>query len=72
MDNTRYYAVYDVDGTLLSIGTIDSGEPLKGEITKEEYDALYAEIIANQPSEEELPDPETEEALAILRGEVTE
>jgi len=68
----RYYAAYTDDGTLLGIGTIDSGEPLKGEITKEEYDALYAEILANQPPEEDLPDPETEEALAILRGEVTE
>ena len=72
MANTKYYALYDAEGTLLSIGTVDSGEPLNGEITKEEYDVLYAEIIANQPSEEDLPDPETEKALAILRGEVTE
>lgn len=72
MDNMRYYAVYDADGTLLGIGTIDSGEPLKGEITKEEYDALYAEIIANQPTEEDTADPEVDEALAILRGEVME
>lgn len=71
MDKKRYYALYDSDGTLLSIGTVTSAEPLEGEITKEEYDALYAEIIANQPPEDDA-DPEIEEALAILRGEVTE
>lgn len=72
MADTKYYALYDAEGALITVGTVVGGDPLKGEITKEEYDALYAEIIANQPSEEDLPDPETEEALAILRGEVTE
>lgn len=36
----RYYAQYNTDGTLLGIGTGLGG----AEITKEEYDALLAEI----------------------------
>ena len=73
MADTKYYALYDAEGILITVGTVVGGDPLKGEITREEYDALYAEIIANQPPEPEEPaDPEAEEALAILRGEVTE
>lgn len=68
----RYYAAYTDDGALLCVGTADGDGPVSGEITKEEYDALYAEILANQPTEEEILDPEVDEALAILRGEVTE
>lgn len=72
MDNIKYYALYDAEGTLMSVGTVVGGEPLKGEITAEEYDRLKAELDADRPEPEDLPDPETEEALAILRGEVTE
>lgn len=66
---TRYYAAYAEDGTLLCVGTADGDGPVSGEITQEEYEALLAAI---PEPEEDATDPEVEEALAILRGEVTE
>jgi hypothetical protein len=68
----RYYAAYKDDGTLLCIGTADGDGMVRGEITKEEYDRLKAELEADIPEPEDTADPEVEEALAILRGEVTE
>lgn len=72
MADTKYYALYDAEGTLITVGTVVGGDPLKGEITEEEYERLKAELEADIPELEEPADPEIEEALAILRGEVTE
>ena len=72
MADTKYYALYDTEGTLITVGTVVGGDPLKGEITKEEYERLKTELDAGIPEPEDVADPEIEEALAILRGEVTE
>jgi hypothetical protein len=67
----RYFAYYDENGELLNIGTVYTSGEVNGEITAEEYERLKAEIEANAPEIPEPVDP-IDEALAILRGEVTE
>lgn len=70
----RYFACYDDNGQLTSVGTVNTSGEVFGEITAEEYQALYAEIMANMPTEPEKPETmsDIDEALAILSGEVTE
>lgn len=63
----RYFAYYDENGVLVSIGTVNSPCAVYGEITAEEYERLKASI----PEPVEPADP-IDEALAILHGEVTE
>lgn len=72
MDNIKYFAYYSHNGELINIGVINTLDSIPHEITKEEYDILYTEILANIPSEEDIADPAVEEALTILRGEVEE
>lgn len=67
----RYFAYYDENGVLVNIGTVNSSGEVHGEITAEEYERLKAEIEANAPAEPEFVNP-VDEALSILRGEVTE
>lgn len=62
----RYFARYDSDGNLVSLGTVSGNGKIEGEITATEYDSLRASIPKPEPVE--MTDP-VEEVLKILRGE---
>lgn len=67
----KYYAMYDESGALESIGTVSDNatlSPAVTEITQAEYESLLASLPV--PEEPVYVDP-VDEALSILRGEVS-
>lgn len=69
---TKYYKQHDELGNLVRLLTYDF-EPiitdqLVVEITQEEYEALFAELLSQEPDEPETDEISAEEALDIILG----
>ena len=64
----RYFAAYNVNGTFQNVGIVYTSDTIPNEITAEEYERLRQAMRREPPK---IVDP-VDEALEILRGEVTE